>query len=175
MYKPAAVRAMLLTTSLSGRVLMTGLVGMLLVSVCLTARAESASNQLTPAEIQKKVRVGDKIIVTAKDWFVIGSEKYKVFQLQVTQITSATVIGKRVEASSGVSGEEGAVSIPLEQIETVERQREVSAMGGYVANHFKCYFGLFPAIALYPIPVPMREPAACSKLRLSLPDPSGLP
>lgn len=175
MYKAAITLPTFLTTPLRARLLVACLVGVMSVSSYLTARAEFRPNELAPTDIQEKVRAGDKIIIGTKDWFVIGNEKYKVFTLQVTQVTSAAIVGKRVEAGSRDPGDEGEVTVPFEQIDTIDSPYEGSTGGHYLANHFKCYFGLFPAIVLHPIPTPMREPAACSGLTRPAPRPSGLP
>ena len=178
MYEAAIAFARLLATFLNERLLGAGLLALVLVSGChtTTTRTESMPSPPTPAEIQEKVHdIGDKVIIGTKDWFVIGNEKYKVFKLQVAQVTSTALVGKRIEVDNRISVKEGEVTVPFEQIETIEREKEVSAVNRYMANSFKCYFGLFPAIMLYPIPVPASEPAACSDARLPAPDPSDLP
>jgi len=93
--------------------LLTALAIMLLVSGCETAgsRIKTKTIKPTPTKIQKKVHVGDKLIITTK-----ADKEYK---LEVTQVTSEAVLGK------SATEEEKEVTVPFEQIKTVKVERIV--------------------------------------------------
>lgn len=93
----------------------TALLAILLVSGCETVGTKVKSKPVKPepAVIQKKVHVGDDVVIGTKD----GKE----FRLRVTQVTSEAVVGKRT------SGEYEEIEVPFEEIETIEIEKIVKA------------------------------------------------
>jgi hypothetical protein len=171
MYKAIVPLATPLSTFLSRRLLVAGLIGMVLISNYQTARAELTPAQLTPAEIQKKVHVGDEVIIGTKDWFVIGSEKYKVFTLQVTQVTSAALVGLRVEAAGNrIATDEGEVTVPFEQIDTVKDAYKAS-----FHEKFKCSLRLLPYAVVNPYTAASSASGGCADVLFPPPHAGGLP
>ena len=93
--------------------LFTGLAIMLLVSGCETtgSRIKTKTIKATPTKIQKKVHVGDKLIITTRE--------DKEYKLEVTQVTSEAVLGK------SAMEKEKEVTVPFEQIKTIKVEKIV--------------------------------------------------
>ena len=79
--------------------------------------------------------------------------------LQVTQVTSAAVVGKRVEAGGGDSGDEGEVTVPFEQIHTIKDANKAS-----FHEKFKCSLGLLPYAVVNPYTAAASASGGCADI-----------